>query len=147
MCGTFREDWMCDAKAIGLDGHQVMRCKLTFTPDRIARPSMRDIYKKLPTAVETKLRNPHIDQVFGGCFGRCVRFLATNPRPPPQMLQKVDILGILAKRKTRIIFSKKRTFAMGPSDVAESSGVCLIRTACDIRETELTPPTRRDFTT
>ena len=102
-----------------------------------------DICKNLPAAVTMKLREPHIDHVFGGCFGRRVHFLETNFAP--KMMQKEDILESLAKQTICVIFSRKRTFAREPSGVDESGGVYLMRTAIDIRDAVFTPPTRRAF--
>ena len=143
MSGTLHSDWLCDEKALGFEGHHILHCKFTFTPELSTKPILNDVYKRLPTAVTMKLRKPHSDQVFDGCFGRCVHFLETNFAP--KMMQKEDSLASLAKRTVCVIFSKKRTFAKEPSEVDERGGVYLMRSASDIRRTALTPSTRRAF--
>ena len=55
MGGTPNADWMCDANAIGFEGHHIMRCKFTSAPELSTKPIPKDIYKKLPAAVTMKL--------------------------------------------------------------------------------------------
>ena len=81
MSGTLHADWLCDENKLGFEGHRILHCKFTFTPEMSAKPLLNDIYKRLPTNVTQKLRKPHIDQVFDGSYGGCLHFLETNLAP------------------------------------------------------------------
>ena len=108
MSGTFHGEWLCDDKALGYEGHRILHCKFTLTPELSTKPILNDVYKRIPTNVCQKLRKPHSDQVFDGSFGKCVHFLETNYTP--RMLYSMGDLGSLVKRSICIIFSRKRAF-------------------------------------
>ena len=143
MSGTLHAEWLCDDKALGFEGHHILHCKFTLTPELSTKPILNDVYKRIPTNVCQKLRKPHSAEVFDGSFGKCVHFLETNYTP--RMLYPQDELGAIVKRSLCIIFSRKRAFARQESEVDEESGVFLMKTADELRRSSLTPSTRRAF--
>ena len=112
MIGALRADWLCGDKALGFEGRHILRCKFTFTHELSTRNILDDVYKKIPTSVTTKLRNPHIDQVFDWRFGRCAHFLETNF--VPQMTQKEDSLESMDKRTFCVISPQEEDIRQNP---------------------------------
>ena len=112
MSGELRADWLCDDKALGFEGRHIARRKFTFTHELSTRNILDDVYKKIPTSVTTKLRNPHIDQVFDWRFGRCAHFLETNF--VPQMTQKEDSLESMDKRTFCVISPQEEDIRQNP---------------------------------
>ena len=103
MGGTLHADWLCDERSLDFEGHQILNCKFTFAPNLSAKTKLNDQYKRLPTNVTQKMRKPHSDQVFGGCFGRCLHFVETNMAPG--MVQMEDILDYIVKRTICVLLS------------------------------------------
>ena len=143
MSGTLHADWLCDEKALGFEGRHIPHCKFTFAPELSTRPILSDTYKRLPTLVTQKLRNPHIDLVFNGTFGRRIRFLATNFAP--KMPQRDDEVGSLVNRTVCVRFSKKRTPTWIAHEVEEENGVFRVHSDSHLRENALSPSVRRAF--
>ena len=145
MSGTLRADWICGEEQLGFEFHRILHCKFTFTPEMGAKPLLNDVYKRLPANVTKKLRNPHIGQVFDGSFGRCLHFSETNIAH--KFVQKDGDIQSIMKRTVCIVFSNKRRFARSPGDVDEENGVFLTIEPIALRDTVLTPSTRRAFFT
>ena len=115
MGGTLHADWACEEKALGFEGHHILICEFTLTPELSTRPILNDTYKRLPTSVTQKLRKPHSDLVFDATFGRCLHFLETNS--PPKMLHREDDVESLVKRTASTQCPNKRKFARNSSEI------------------------------
>ena len=80
MGGPIRADWLFGERQLGFEGHRILRCKFTFTPEMSAKPLMNDVYERLPTNATQKLRKPHRDQVFAGSPGWRLHFFGNKFR-------------------------------------------------------------------
>ena len=58
MRGALHAEWLCDEKALGFEGHHIIQCKFTFTPELSSKPIMNDVYNRLPTNAAQMLRKP-----------------------------------------------------------------------------------------
>ena len=141
MSGTFHSEWLCDDKALGYEGHHVVHCRLTLTPELSTKPILNDVFKRISTNVCQKLRKPHSDHVFDESFGTCVHFLETNYTPG--MLYSIGDLCSLVDRSMCIISSRKRAFTRHRSEAGEKEGVFLMETPEEVRRAALAPSTRR----
>ena len=143
MRGALRSEWLRGERTLGFEGHQIVHCKFTFTPELSHSPITNVVYKGMPTNVNQKPRNPHVDVVFDASFGKCIRFLAANSRP--RMLQRDDDMAPISKRTVFIYFPRKSSIASDAAQVDEADGVHLMKHATALRGEILTPPIRRAF--